>query len=182
MILDFNAGSSSVKYELVDLKADTRPIRGLVELDGSLTHRVEGRPPYTREGPFADHEAAFGAALELLAEVRPAAIGRRAGLGDPDAVLARQVYCHRIRKYVGAYYALLGHVDAIVFTGGVGEHDAGIRAGSLTGLERLGIHLDPGHNAAHRETVSDSEVRVLIIPADEEWEIAHQTATLTGQA
>src|SRR5262249_11129147 len=62
---------------------------------------------------------------------------------DPDARLALDVYCHRIRKYVGAYHAVLGRLDAVVFTAGVGEHSAEVRARSLAGLDPLGIVLDP---------------------------------------
>jgi acetate kinase len=103
--------------------------------------------------------------------------------GDADARLAVEVYCHRIRKYVGAYYAVLGRLDAIVFTAGVGEHDAGVRAQSLAGLERLGIAVDPGRNTAAEpgeRSISphEAEVPVLVIPTDEELEIAAQTLDL----
>ncbi|MEU7004617.1 hypothetical protein [Nonomuraea sp. NPDC046570] len=103
------------------------------------------------------------------------------------ALLARQVYCHRIRKYVGAYYAVLGRVDAIVFTGGVGEHDAEVRAAALAGLDRLGITVDPARNesrSAGEPAVSPpgAEVTVLVIPTDEEWEIAHQAMTLLRES
>ncbi|GAA3090701.1 acetate kinase [Nonomuraea salmonea] len=107
----------------------------------------------------------------------------RARSGDDDARLALAVYTRRIRKYVGAYYALLGRVDAVVFTGGVGENDPATRAESLTGLTRLGITLDPARNeaASHEERAvspDGAEVAVLVIPTDEEGEIAHQTLAL----
>jgi len=103
--------------------------------------------------------------------------------GDPDARLAIDVYCHRIRKYVGAYYAVLGRVDAVVFTAGVGEHDPGVRAGALAGLGRLGITVDPDRNSAPgtgERFISPEgvEVPVLVIPTDEEAEIARQTLDL----
>jgi len=99
--------------------------------------------------------------------------------GDEDAALALDVYCYRIRKYVGAYFAALGRVDAIVFTAGVGEHDAIVRARALEGLERLGIVLDP---AAPGPVVSSaaSDVAVLVVPTDEELEMAMQAAALAG--
>ena len=106
--------------------------------------------------------------------------------GDPDAVLAFDVYCRRIRKYVGAYYAVLGRVDAIVATGGVGENQSDVRAAALGGLERLGIRIDPERNAAGRTaepravSTDDSEVAVLVVPTDEEWEIARQTVSLVA--
>ncbi|NJP96936.1 acetate kinase, partial [Nonomuraea sp. FMUSA5-5] len=99
---------------------------------------------------------------------------------DDEARLALAVYTRRIRKYVGASYALLGRVDAIVFTGGVGEHDAATRAESLAGLERLGIAVDAALNEADatgERAVSPpgAEVPVLVVPTDEEGEIARQT-------
>jgi acetate kinase len=107
-------------------------------------------------------------------------VKRKAADGDPAAKLAIDVYCHRIRKYVGAYYAVLGRVDAIVFTAGVGENDPRTRALSLAGLERLGIAVDEGRNVAEQNgerfvSPDGSEVAVLVIPTDEEIEIARQS-------
>ena len=67
--------------------------------------------------------------------------------GDENAELAVGVTCHRLKKYIGAYYAELGRVDAIVFTGGIGENDAEIRSRTCAGLERLGIQIDHDANA-----------------------------------
>ncbi|MEU6723946.1 acetate kinase [Nonomuraea wenchangensis] len=101
---------------------------------------------------------------------------------DDEARLALRIYTRRIRKYVGAYYALLGRVDAVVFTGGVGEHDAATRAEALAGLDRLGIAVDPALNAAgdgeRAVSPTGAEVPVLVVPTDEEWEIASQALTL----
>jgi acetate kinase len=103
--------------------------------------------------------------------------------GDDGPRLAFDVVAHRIRKYVGAYYAVLGTVDAVVFTAGIGEHAASLRAASLAGLERLGIAVDPGRNAEEPEgphvvSPDGSEVAVLVVPTNEEWEIARQTMTV----
>ena len=100
--------------------------------------------------------------------------------GDEDAVLALDVYCHRITHYVGAYYALLGRVDAVVFTAGVGENDDIVRARSLAGLQRLGIEVDPERNAGRIKVPTvvsreGTEVTVLVIPTNEELEIARQS-------
>ena len=107
-------------------------------------------------------------------------IHRRAQVGDEPARLAVGVFCHRLKKYLGAYYALLGRVDAVVFTGGIGENDADVRARTCDGLENLGIYLDAEANlAADRgdRAVSDagSPVKILVIPTNEELEIALQT-------
>jgi acetate kinase len=106
-------------------------------------------------------------------------VGQARSQGDADAGLAIDVYCHRIRKYVGAYYAVLGRVDAIVFTAGVGENAADVRALSLQGLERLGIVVDEQRNRsaerAERFISPDGcDVPVLVVPTDEELEIAEQ--------
>lgn len=107
-------------------------------------------------------------------------VTRRRAAGDPAASLAFDVYAHRVRKYVGAYYATLGEVHAVVFTGGVGQHSPELRAAAVGGLERLGIVLDPARNDAQsseaRAVSSDgSDVAVLVVPTDEEWEIARQS-------
>ncbi len=93
--------------------------------------------------------------------------------------MALDVYCYRIRSYVGAYCAVLGRVDAVVFTAGVGENSAVVRQRSLDGLERLGITVDPARNAARGDgarvvSPDGARVPVLVVPTDEEREIARQ--------
>ena len=110
-------------------------------------------------------------------------LSRLRASGDDRAGLAFDVYCHRIRKYVGAYYAVLGTVDAVVFTAGVGEHSAEVRAASLSGLERFGIMIDDDRNnapstGARRISTDDSEVAVLVVPTNEEWQIARETLSV----
>ncbi len=114
-------------------------------------------------------------------------VGQARDRGDADARLAIDVYCHRIRKYVGAYYAVLGRVDAVVFTAGVGENDADVRALSLQGLERLGIAVDDERNRSvgggERFISPDgAEVPVLVVPTDEELEIAEQALEVATAA
>ncbi|MCZ7477390.1 acetate/propionate family kinase [Micromonospora sp. WMMC273] len=107
----------------------------------------------------------------------------RRDAGDPDATLAFDVYCRRITGYVGAYYALLGRVDAIAFTAGVGEHAAPVRAASLAGLERLGVTVDPARNDGHGDrgvSPDGAEVAVLVVGTDEEREIARETREVLG--
>lgn len=105
--------------------------------------------------------------------------------GDEAAELALDVYCHRLRKYIGAYTAVLGRVDAIAFTAGVGENSAPVRERATSGLEVLGLHLDTGANRAPNGEPRDiatagSPVRILVIPTNEEFEIARQSAGLVG--
>jgi acetate kinase len=103
--------------------------------------------------------------------------------GDRDAALAFDVYCYRIRKYVGAYYAALGTLDAVVFTAGVGENGPEVREAALAGLDRLGIAVDDARNTAPIDgptviSPDDADVAVLVVPTDEEYEIARQTLTV----
>ncbi|MGC5309509.1 acetate/propionate family kinase [Micromonospora zamorensis] len=109
---------------------------------------------------------------------------QRRAAGDRAAELAFDVYCRRITGYVGAYYALLGHVDAITFTAGVGEHAAPIRAAALAGLDRLGIAVDDARNDGEGDRVispDGAEVSVCVIRTDEEREIARQTRDVVAR-
>ncbi len=103
--------------------------------------------------------------------------------GNQRAKLAIDIFCYRIKKYIGAYYAVLGHLDAVVFTGGIGENAAVVREKICEGLEELGIKLDPSRNnqASHEERridVRGGRVAVLVIPTDEEGVIAADTYQL----
>jgi acetate kinase len=100
--------------------------------------------------------------------------------GDAAAALALDVYLHRLTHYVGAYYALLGGLDTIVFTAGVGENSPIVRSRSLAGLAALGIRIDEERNESDARgprviSTDDSRVTVLVVPTDEELEIARQT-------
>ncbi|MGV9265650.1 acetate kinase [Kitasatospora sp. NPDC003701] len=110
-------------------------------------------------------------------------IMRRAEEGDADAELAFQAYIHRLRKYIGGYYAVLGRVDAIAFTAGVGENAAPVRAAATAGLEELGIAVDPELNSvrsgeARIISPAYGRVAVAVVPTDEELEIARQAFAL----
>lgn len=105
--------------------------------------------------------------------------------GDQDAALAMDVYVHRLRKYIGSYAFVLGRLDAITFTAGIGENDAEVRRRSLEGLEQFGIRLDPGCNAERSKqarviSADDSAVAVLVVPTNEELAIAQQALELAG--
>jgi acetate kinase len=103
------------------------------------------------------------------------------GKGDERAKVAIDIFCYRLRKYIGAYLAVLRHTDAIVFTGGIGENSAAIRSASLQGLESLGIVIDQERNLkANKDNESeinreDSPVKVFVIPTNEELQIARDT-------
>jgi acetate kinase len=104
----------------------------------------------------------------------------QAAMGDDRASLAVEMFCYRIRKYIGAYIAVLGRVDAVVFTGGIGENASAIRERACGGLEHLGISIDGKKNASAGGSITEIQkdgapVKVLVIRTDEEWEIARQT-------
>ena len=110
-------------------------------------------------------------------------IHKAVAAGDARAALALDVQTYRNRKYIGAYMAVLGRVDGIVFTAGIGENDAIVRAESLKGLEFLGVRLDAEKNkqrsgGARCVSTDDSAVRVFIIPTNEELAIAREVANV----
>ena len=104
---------------------------------------------------------------------------------DENAELAIAMFCYRVRKYIGAYMAVLGRTDAIIFGAGIGEHSDRCRARICAGLERLGIILDSDRNRAAigREAIisaDGSPVGVCVVPLDEELYIARAAAKLIG--
>lgn len=107
-------------------------------------------------------------------------IQQKAETGDEQAMLALDMFCYRIKKYIGAYRAATGRTDAIVFTGGIGENSAVVRERTCSGLDSLGISLDPEKNKAVSGRISEiqqdrSAIKVMVIATDEELEIAQQT-------
>jgi len=107
-----------------------------------------------------------------------------AAQGNHRAKLALDVFRYQVKKFIGAYAAAMGGVDAIVFTAGVGENDAATRMDIASGLEFMGVKMDPdANNVRGKEAVIsavDSKVKVLLIPTDEELMIAQDTAALCG--
>jgi acetate kinase len=104
--------------------------------------------------------------------------------GDRRARLAIDMFCYRVRKFIGAYFAAMCGADAIIFTGGIGENAPGIRARIVGGLDRLGVRLDPAANARTADgaegpiTVAGSPLEVWVIPTNEELLIARDTLRL----
>jgi acetate kinase len=176
-------------------------IRGGVSVDTSMgLTPLEGLVMATRSGDvdpalvrhLAQVEDVGVAEVERWLNERSGLLGLAGGSGDvrdllareaddPRARLALEVFCHRARKYVGAYLAVLEGTDALVFTGGVGAHQPEIRRRITAGLAWCGLVLDESANtsARGREAVigaAGSTVQALVVPADEERVIAHQTA------
>jgi acetate kinase len=106
--------------------------------------------------------------------------------GDEQAKLAYDIYCYRIKKYIGAYAAVLNGIDGIIFTAGVGENDALIRSLVCSDLDYLGIYLDKEKNSLRAKGIRNistdlSKVKVLVVPTDEELEIANQCYALINR-
>lgn len=197
IVLHLGNGASACAIEggrSVETSMGLTPLEGLVmgtrsgDLDAAVPEylaRVAGLTPAAVADALNRESGLF--ALAGSNDVRDvwAAIERD---NDPQALLAIDVYCHRLRKYVGAYYAVLGRVDAVVFTAGVGEHDPGVRARALSGLERLGIAVDPDRNESaigkEEQFVSPvgGAVPVVVVPTDEEAEIAAQSLACIQRA
>lgn len=106
--------------------------------------------------------------------------------GNERAKLAIDIFCYRVKKYIGMYMAVLGRVDSIIFTGGIGENNSAVRASICEGLEPLGITIDADLNAntvGRAEgpiTTADSRTSVLVVPTDEEAAIAADTFEIVG--
>lgn len=173
-------------------------IHGLRSLDTSMGMTpLEGLVMATRPG---DLDPGVVLALAAAGEQAEQLLNRESGLrglggsadmrdiqqrmlaGDDRARLAFTLFCYRARKYIGAYAAALGGLDALAFTGGIGENSARVREEVCSGLEFLGVRLDPRANehgtAVAREIgVPQAPVRVYVIPADEERLIAQDTLT-----
>jgi acetate kinase len=107
---------------------------------------------------------------------------RAAAAGDDRAALAIEMFTYRVAKYVGAYAAVLGGVDALTFTAGIGENSSTVRGAICRRLAFLGVTIDDALNAAERHDdrrISSGPVEVWVIPTNEELEIARMTFAAT---
>lgn len=174
------------KGESVDTSMGMSPLEGLVmgsrsgDIDPAIVFHLERAAGMTNDQVESMLNRRSGL-LGLCGDMDLREVARRAGDGEADAALALDVYGYRIKKYVGAYLAALGSVDAVVFTGGVGENQADIRRRALEGLGDLGIDVDGDLNRT--VDLSDgpvaiqsdaSRTAVLVIATNEELEIARQ--------
>ena len=192
--LHLGNGASAAAIERgrsIDTSMGLTPLEGLVmgtrcgDLDPAVHFylaRKTGRPFEEIEGILNKESGLKGiCGVNDMREIQDRAQG-----GDAQAELALEMFCYRVRKYIGAYYAALGSVDAIVFTGGIGENSAAVRAKACEGLSALGINLDERRNNADagglREIqAKEGRVRILVIPTNEEHEIARQTVEVLGR-
>ena len=177
----------------VDTTMGLTPTGGIVmgtrsgDLDpGVLTHLLDG-PGHDRRSidHLINHEAGLLGLSGSTSDMRDLLAARSAG--DADAALAIAVFTRAVRKQIGAYTALLGGLDTLVFTGGIGEHAAPVRAEVAAGLGFLGVVVDPARNAALRPpaddaviSAADAAVTVLVVATDEDRVIARDTLALLG--
>ena len=179
----------------VETSMGLSPLEGLVmgtrsgDLDPAVifhVQRVAGLSPDEVERALNRE----GGLLGLCGDNDLRTIEARADDGDAQAEVALEVYAHRVRKYLGAYTAVLGGLDAVVFTAGVGENAASMRARICRDLEVLGIEVEPRRNDAAAVHDADAgvvaiqadggRVAVLVVATDEEREIAEQTRVALG--
>lgn len=172
----------------VDTSMGMTPLEGLVmgtrsgDVDpGLLLHLLrQGMSPEDLDAMLNQRSGLLGLS-GISSDMRE--LEAAADRGEPGALLAIQVFCYRVRKYIGAYTAAMGGVDALVFTGGIGENGVGVRSRVCQGLACLGIELDEARNRAPMppgERARDvatpgSRARVLVVPTDEEGMIAAET-------
>jgi acetate kinase len=102
-------------------------------------------------------------------------IEQEAAHGSERHQLALEIYCHSVKKYIGADMAEMGRVDAIIFTGGIGENSRLVRRLSTEGLEEFGIVLDAAKNQANDPVISSGRVKIMVVPTNEELAIARDT-------
>jgi acetate kinase len=158
------------------------PAGGLVmatrpgDLDpGVLVHLVERGYDARRLDRLINREAGLRALSGTTGDMRQL-LEQRAG--DPAAALAVDAFCYHARKAIGALTAVLGGIETLVFTGGIGEHAAPVRAEICRGLAYLGIALDDAANAAGEPIISTGRCEVRVMRTDEEREIARATRRL----
>ncbi len=179
--------------------AGTRPLdtsMGLTPLEGLVMGTRSGDIDPSVVG-YLSHAAKMGVdQIESMLNERSGVLGlsgqrdfRRLRTmiesGDESAQLAYSVFTHRLRKYIGAYLAVLGHTDVISFTAGIGENDPAVRRDAVAGMEELGIVLDERRNlgggkGARQISADDSPIAVLVVPTNEELAIARDCVRVLG--
>ncbi len=185
IVLHLGGGASATAIRAgvsIDTSMGFSPTEGLImagrcgDLDPMilLTLQKEGLSPAQLDDLINKNSGLRG----ICGDADMRSILQKAEQHDATALLALDMFCYRIKKYIGAYCAILGNVSALVFTGGIGEHASAIRHRILTGLEPLGFVIDEPANqqAAHNSDISAaaSRSRILVIHAEEERVCARQ--------
>lgn len=170
----------------VDTSMGFTPVEGLMmgtrcgDLDvGAVSYIMDKETIGTRSAStlFNKHSGMLGV-TGISSDMRE--VEEAAEKGDENAALGLEMYTYRIKKYIGAYAAAMGGVDVLVFTGGIGENGDTVRSASCKGLEFIGVEIDESKNQGLRGeemdiSTSDSKVRVMVVPTNEELVIARDT-------
>ena len=181
------ASATAIRFgQSVDTSMGFTPLEGLVmgtrsgDLDPGVVLELVDRFGLEETRRILNQESGLKGLSGLSHDLRDLHAARRAG--DAGAERALAVYTYRIKKYVGAFAAAMGGLDALVFTGGVGENDPEVRARVVQGLEFLGLVLDPERNRAGGPCITRAESRAhaLVVPTDEELAIAFEVARVLG--
>jgi acetate kinase len=174
----------------VETSMGLTPLEGLImgtrsgDLDpGLVLHllRVQGMTVEAVDD-LLNHQSGLKGLSGRTGDVRD--LEQAASVGDTRAELALECFAYRVRKYIGAYAAALGGVEAVAFTGGIGEHSVLMRRRICRGLEFLGLRLDAEQNARvggrepARISSDDSPAQLWVIPTDEERQIAREAYAL----
>ena len=173
----------------IDTSMGFTPLEGLLmgsrsgDLDPAIILHLMGREELTlhEANTLLNKHSGLAGVSGVSSDMRE--IIEAAGNGREKASLALDIYCYRLKKYIGSYTAAMGGLDVIVFTGGVGENSAIVRKKTLAGLEFLGLAVDDGKNESFQGTEldisnDDSRVRALVIPTNEELVIARDTVRI----
>jgi acetate kinase len=145
---------------------------------GVLIHLMHGKGyDASRLDELVNHQAGLLGVSGLSPDMKTLLEQRQR---EPHAAQAVELFCYQLRKYIGALTAVLGGLDTLVFTGGIGERAAPVRWETCQQLAYLGIALDPQQNAVHAEVIStpQSTCTVRVIPTNEDLMIARHTRTL----
>ncbi|MBR5481616.1 MAG: acetate kinase [Bacteroidaceae bacterium] len=186
------ASIAAVKYgKCVDTSMGLTPLEGLVmgtrsgDIDAGAVTFIMDKLNLDTKGMsnLLNKQSGLAGISELSSDFRDILAG--IANGNKKARLAKDMYFYRIKKYIGQYAAAMGGVDVILFTGGAGENQWEVRSETTSGLEFMGIKIDNEKNQACRATeavisADDSQVKVCVIPTDEELMIALDTQALAG--
>ena len=186
------ASIAAVKYgKCVDTSMGLTPLEGLVmgtrsgDIDAGAVTFIMDKLNLDTKGMsnLLNKQSGLAGISELSSDFRDILAG--IANGNEKARLAKDMYFYRIKKYIGQYAAAMGGVDVILFTGGAGENQWEVRSETTSGLEFMGIKIDNEKNQACRTneaviSADDSQVKVCVIPTDEELMIALDTQALAG--
>ncbi len=187
------ASIAAVKYgESLDTSMGMTPLEGLImgtrcgDIDAGAVIYLMDKHKFNLQqlNDYLNKQSGVLGLSDLSCDFRD--LEAAAGAGNEMAALVRYTFCYRIKKYIGAYAAVMDGVDAIAFAGGIGETNPDIRWKALADMSYLGIKLDPVPNETRGEEICistpDSKVAVWVIPTDEEMTIAKETLSLVKPA